>query len=105
MMRNGEWYPLAMLEHDTSVREFGSWPLIGTPIKTQRCRSEDFLRPALNPFELCPKGSLPHPEWVEGLMGWPIGWTDSRASATDKFRQWSRSHGIFCHLPQTTDSR
>ncbi len=38
-------------------------------------------------------GSL-NPTWVEWLMGWPLGWTDCDASATDKFRQWCASHGI-----------
>jgi len=33
-------------------------------------------------------------EQVEWLMGWPLGWTDCAASATDKFRQWCASHGI-----------
>lgn len=37
-------------------------------------------------------GSL-NPTWVEWLMGWPLGWTDSAQSATDKFRQWLLSHG------------
>jgi hypothetical protein len=37
-------------------------------------------------------GSL-NPTWVEWLMGWPLGWTDCDASATDKFRQWCASHG------------
>jgi hypothetical protein len=39
-----------------------------------------------------PGGSL-NPTWVEWLMGWPLGWTDSAHSGTDKFRQWLRSHG------------
>lgn len=29
-----------------------------------------------------------NPNWVEWLMGWPIGWTDSKPLATDKFRLW-----------------
>ena len=29
-----------------------------------------------------------NPYWVEWLMGWPIGWTDSKPLATDKFRSW-----------------
>ena len=33
------------------------------------------------------------PMWVEWLMGWPLGWTDLRASAMDRFRQWRDSHG------------
>ena len=35
-----------------------------------------------------------NPLWVEWLMGWPLGWTDCAASATDRFRQWCQSHGI-----------
>ena len=40
-------------------------------------------------------GGQLNPTWVEWLMGWPLGWTDCAASATDKFRQWQNSHGIF----------
>lgn len=29
-----------------------------------------------------------NPNWVEWLMGWPIGWTDLRPLAMDKFRSW-----------------
>jgi hypothetical protein len=96
-MRSGEWYPLEMLAHDTSVRECGLLPTIGTPIKTQRCRSEDFMSPAKNPFELCPKGFLPHPEWVERLMGWPDGWTDLNALEMAKFHKWLRLHSSCFH--------
>lgn len=38
-------------------------------------------------------GGALNPTWVEWLMGWPLGWTDCAASATDKYRQWRRSHG------------
>ena len=38
-------------------------------------------------------GGQMNPTWVEWLMGWPLGWTDLRASATDRFRQWCDSHG------------
>ena len=36
--------------------------------------------------------------WIafrEWLMGWPIGWSDSRPLATDRFPQWLQSHGGF----------
>lgn len=33
-------------------------------------------------------GGLLNPEWVEWLMGWPIGWTDLKHSAMD------RCHGV-----------
>jgi hypothetical protein len=45
-------------------------------------------------------GGKMNPDWVEWLMGWPIGFTDCAASATDKFQQWLRSHGV-CSEGQT----
>jgi hypothetical protein len=33
-------------------------------------------------------GGQLNPTWVEWLMGFPIGWTDSRPLETDKFQQW-----------------
>ena len=39
------------------------------------------------------KGQL-NPNWVEWLMGWPIGWTDLKPLGTDRFRQWLGSHGV-----------
>ena len=38
-------------------------------------------------------GGLLNPQWVEWLMGWPIGWTDCAASATAKFRGLPPPHG------------
>ena len=45
----------------------------------------------------CPElhGGKLNPRWVEWLMGWPLGWTDCAASATDKFQQWRHSHGAY----------
>ena len=40
-------------------------------------------------------GGQLNPDWVEWLMGWPIGWTDLKPSGMDKFRRWLNSHGIF----------
>jgi len=34
-----------------------------------------------------------NPTWVEWLMGWPLGWTDLKPLATDKFRSWLQQHG------------
>lgn len=39
-------------------------------------------------------GGALNPTWVEWLMGWPLGWTDLSASATDKFRTWCCWHRI-----------
>ena len=37
----------------------------------------------------------PHPEFIEEVMGWPIGWSELKPLATDKFHQWRRQHGDF----------
>jgi len=42
---------------------------------------------------LAGNGGQLNPDWVEWLMGWPLGWTDSKPLATAKFRQWFDSHG------------
>lgn len=34
-----------------------------------------------------------NPQWVEWLMGWPIGWTELRPLGTGKFREWLHLHG------------
>lgn len=39
-----------------------------------------------------PTGQL-NPDWVEWLMGWPIGWTDLKPLGMDKFRKWLELHG------------
>ena len=33
-------------------------------------------------------GGKLNPDWVEWLMGWPIGWTASRPLGTDRFHLW-----------------
>jgi len=38
---------------------------------------------------------LLNPEWVEWLMGWPIGYTDLKPLAMDRFLRWLRLHGIY----------
>ena len=40
-------------------------------------------------------GGQLNPPWVEWLMGWPIGWTDSQLLEMDKFRQWQQQHSAF----------
>jgi len=38
-------------------------------------------------------GGMLNPTWVEWLMGWPLGWTDLKPLATDKYQQWLQQHG------------
>jgi len=38
-------------------------------------------------------GGQLNPTWVGWLMGFPIGWTDLKPLAMDKFREWWQQHG------------
>ena len=51
-------------------------------------RSNDRLDHAVMALD----GGHLNPEWVEWMMGWPIGWTDLRPLATDRFQSWLREH-------------
>ena len=35
---------------------------------------------------------IPNPQWVEWLMGWPMGWTGLKPLATGRFHKWLRRH-------------
>ena len=41
---------------------------------------------------LDPSGGQLNPDWVEWLMGWPIGWTACEPLEMDRFQQWPRWH-------------
>ena len=40
-----------------------------------------------------PTGGQLNPNWVEWLLGWPIGWTDLKPLAMGKYQQWLQQHG------------
>lgn len=42
-------------------------------------------------FETETHGRL-NPQWVEWLMGWPLGWTDLKPLEMDRFREWRQQH-------------
>lgn len=37
-------------------------------------------------------GLNPNPEFIEWMMGWPIGWTDLKPLEMAKFREWQQQH-------------
>lgn len=37
----------------------------------------------------------PMPEFIEQVMGWPIGWTELKPLEMGKFRLWLEQHGIY----------
>lgn len=51
-------------------------------------------RESFSPGQQTPPMRL-NPDWVEWLMGWPIGHTDLKPLAMDKYREWQQQHGPF----------
>lgn len=52
------------------------------------------LPSAVQPTGKSTRPTLLNPNWVEWLMGWPVGWTGLEPLVMDKFRWWLRSHGV-----------
>ena len=64
-----------------------------------RANSDDRLdytieRESFQPGQQTPPMRL-NPNWVEWLMGWPIGHTDLKPLATDRFREFEQQHGLY----------
>ena len=77
----------------------GMWP---TPCASDNRNRENMDTPAIARrvesgkqvmLSMSVSGGALNPDWVEWLMGWPIGWTDCAASGMDKSPQWPHSHG------------
>lgn len=69
----------------------------GWSINHKRADSDDRLdytveREAFISGQTTPPKRL-NPDWVEWLIGWPIGHTALKPLETDKFREWQRQHG------------
>lgn len=108
MTRNGELLELIPPEPPTSEKESGYWP---TPLRSDATRGpttaernqkrlggislvsavKHWQSPAERQRDQPLDGGSLNPDWVEWLMGWPIGWTGLRPLETDRFQQWSKS--------------
>lgn len=97
MIRDGVVFQRPKLELHTDEIDFGS--LLPTPTvkgnynkASLSKKAGDGLATAVNKLETGDGGPL-NPEFVEWLMGWPIGWTDSGPLEMAKFRKWLAEHG------------
>lgn len=113
MTRNGVVFQHSTLERLTSETEFGlSQRIWTTPSATDAirggCITEKMtgtsLAQQVNTPSRIPSFALQmdvitgplNPEWVEWLMGWPIGWTELKPLAMDRFREWQQQHSLCC---------
>lgn len=124
MMHDGESYPLPPLAPPISESEFGYLPTpdasLGmfdgaasmdlvtcfnkelTGVRKSGVKIGSSLR--WHPefiHEWQRTGGELNAEWIEALMGWPVGWTDCTPLETDKFQAWWQLHGGSCpRIPQ-----
>lgn len=92
MMRGGVLLEAGAVPLRMTAKERGCW--LGTPTAAMTSRSKKFLEGSDRlPTPREAVGGTPNPEWVEWLMGWPIGMTATTPLETDKFRSWLLSHG------------
>lgn len=106
-MRNGVSYLRPIPALPICVNEFGLWQkeMWPTPCasaskgsspasltrKDGKNRSKDRIDHAV----MASDGGQLNPEWIEWLMGWPIGHTELKPLETDKFQEWLQQHGGF----------
>lgn len=50
------------------------------------------LSTAVNADAEVSTAGLLNPNWVEWLMGWPIGWTELKPLATGRYQEWLQQH-------------
>lgn len=60
--------------------------------KDGRSRANDRIDHAV----MSSDGGPLNPEWLEWLMGWPIGFTGLKPLATGRFLEWQRQHSPSC---------
>jgi len=103
LMRDGECWEQQTLEQNIKETECGSLP---TPIASMWKQRKWWVRkqyhgnlselPCGNPQKYGHLVGLPiNPQWLEWLMGWPIGWTELKPLETDKSLCVPQQHGEF----------
>lgn len=80
-----------------------TWAVHHFPTPTANGRGSEGHRSMINKMEdvsqedkkkmTSGNGGQLNPNWVEWLMGFPIGWTDLKPLETGKFQQWLQLHG------------
>ncbi len=103
MSANGFVYQHPIAERPTKETVSGLWPTAKASIRgdcpSERLRKTPDLPSAIKMRPL-PDGNAPpqngqlNPEWVEWFMGWPIGWTELKPLAMDRFREWQQQHSL-----------
>jgi hypothetical protein len=88
MTANGSVYQHHLSELRTKENEHG---LLPTPVADDTGHRKNRYAQGGRPLSYVVGGKL-NPEFVEWMMGWPIGWTELKPLAMDRFLEWQRQH-------------
>lgn len=85
------------------VSAYRNWPTPvasmakgSSPAALTRRSGADRSNDRLDHAVMASDGGQLNPEWVEWLMGWPIGWTGLKPLGMDKFHEWQQQHSTSC---------
>ena len=105
MMRDGELWELAMSAHLTEENESGFWPTPEASAHKTDVNNLEYLKRRKRigkQLGICGEiilrnngGGTANHNWIEWLMGWPIGWTECGVLEMDKFQSWQQQHSEF----------
>jgi len=91
MMRSGVLLEAGASALRMTAKERGC--SLGTPTAEMTHRSKKFLEGSDRlPTPREAAGGTPNPEWIEWLMGWPIGMTATEPLGMDRFHLWLHTH-------------
>jgi len=92
LMRDGLLWEQTKLAHNTTATEYGLLPtptardFNGHTITKKRPKGFNKVLPNVFKLEFQLQGQCyPHPTFSEGLMLWPVGWTDLKPLGMDKY--------------------
>lgn len=88
MTANGSVYQHHLSELRIKESEHG---LLPTPVADDTGHRKNRYAQGGRPLSYVIGGKL-NPEFVEWMMGWPIGWTELKPLATDRFQEWLQQH-------------
>ena len=105
MMHDGELWELPMSAHLTEENESGYWPTPEASAHKTDVNNLEYLKRRKRigkQLGICGEiilrnngGGTANHNWIEWLMGWPIGWTECGVLETDKFHLWLQQHGEY----------
>jgi hypothetical protein len=95
----GKWNSRGEPKLSAQVLLRKSWPTPvasmskgSSPASLTRKSGADRSNDRLDHAVMASDGGQLNPDWVEWLMGWPIGHTDLKPLATGRYREWLQQH-------------